>query len=92
MDEDNLLVKTVITPRGKLPRSRMVKLARELRKKLSLEVEMLAYNEERGRLETLPDLAEEISLIVDVEEVEVALTEEYPTWDRFETERRPISR
>jgi pyruvate formate-lyase activating enzyme-like uncharacterized protein len=92
IDEDNLLVKTVITPRDRWSRSQMSRLANELRKELDLELEMLVFNEERGRLETLPELAEEVSLIVDSERVEVALTEEYPTWDRFETERRPISR
>ena len=91
IDEANLLVKTVITPRNRMSGPQLSRMAGELRRRLSLDAELLEHNEERGRLETLPDLAREISLIVDAEKVEVALTEEYPTWDRFETERRPIS-
>jgi len=90
IDEDNLLVKTVIEPRDVRPETEMTRLAEELRRKLDLDQEMLEYNRERARLETAPELADEILKLMDSSEVEIALTEEYPTWDRFETERRPI--
>jgi pyruvate formate-lyase activating enzyme-like uncharacterized protein len=92
IDEDNLLVKAVVTPLDQLSRLEMESLARELRKNLDLDIEMLEFNEEKGRLETLPELAEDICGMVEGRDVAVAITEEYPTWDRFETERIPISR
>jgi pyruvate formate-lyase activating enzyme-like uncharacterized protein len=92
IDEDNLLVKAVVTPLANLSKIQMERLARELRKDLDLDFEMLEFNEEKGRLETLPELAEEISVMVNGGDFEVAIIEEYPTWDRFETERIPISR
>lgn len=92
IDEDNLLVKTVIEPRERWSETEMTRLAGELRKKLDLDQDMLEYNRERARLETAPELAEEASLLVEDSAIEVALTEEYPTWDRFETERRPVKR
>jgi pyruvate formate-lyase activating enzyme-like uncharacterized protein len=91
IDEDNLLVKVVVVPLQRLPGLEMEKLAQDLRENLDLDSEMLEFNEERGRLETLPELAEEISAMLKGRDFEVAVTEEYPTWDRLETERIPIS-
>ncbi len=91
IDEDNLLVKTTITPRRGLTPSEMQQLALHLRKEMSIGPDLLVFDETMARIETSPELAEEVARLVDNRDVEVALTEEYPSWDRLETERRPIN-
>jgi len=91
IDEDNLLVRTILTPTVPQSHEVMERLAERLRKRLSLDEELLVYNPSRRRIETLPELAHEIAELVEERDLEVALTEEYPTWDRLETERDPIN-
>ncbi len=91
IDEDNLLVKTTVTVRCNPSEVTMKRLARHLRKELSIEPELLAYNPTKRRIETLPELAEKIADLVDKQKIEVALTEEYPSWDRLETEKWPVN-
>lgn len=92
VDEDNLLVRAVVVPRVPACDEDMARLAVNLCRELGVDADLVAYNPERNRIETLPELAEDVALLVDESEFEVALTEEYPTWDRLETERRPINR
>ena len=91
IDEDNLLVKVVITPRRKMSQKQMSFVARWLREELDLDPELIQINQAKGRIETHPDLSEQIAAIVDPEDFEVALIEEYPTWDRLETEVVPLN-
>jgi pyruvate formate-lyase activating enzyme-like uncharacterized protein len=91
IDEDNLLVKTTLSPRVTISRQEMEELAERLRNKLSVDRSLLAYNPRRNRIETLPDLGKKIVRLVDAGRIEVALTEEYPTWDRLQTEKRLVN-
>jgi hypothetical protein len=91
IDEDNLLVKCVITPRVNASLELLRAVAAELRNQLALPPDLLVLNEGRARIETLPELGERLVKLVHAGDLEVALTEEYPTWDRLETERRPLN-
>ncbi len=91
IDEDNLLVKTTLTPRVPMSARQMEELAERLRNDLRIDPELLVYNRRLNRIETLPELGKRIARLVDAREIEVALTEEYPTWDRLQTEKRPLN-
>jgi len=91
IDEDNLLVKTTLSPRVPMSGREMEGLAERLRKDLSINSSLLAYSPRRNRIETLPSLGKRIARLVDAGKIEVALTEEYPTWDRLQTEKRLLS-
>jgi pyruvate formate-lyase activating enzyme-like uncharacterized protein len=91
IDEDNLLVKTVLTPRRVVSARALQRITLRLRETLSVDDELLVYAEDRNRIETMPELAEELVDLVVGGDMEVALTEEYPTWDRLETERRVLN-
>ena len=91
IDEDNLLVKTTLCPRVPMSGREMEELADHLRNKLSVDPSLLVYDPRRNRIETLPSLGKRIVRLVDARKIEVALIEEYPTWDRLQTEKRTFS-
>lgn len=91
IDEDNLLVKTTLCPRVTMSGREMQELVERLRNRLRIDPGLLVYDQRRNRIETLPGLARRIARLVDADKLEVALIEEYPTWDRLQTEKRPVS-
>jgi pyruvate formate-lyase activating enzyme-like uncharacterized protein len=91
IDEDNLLVRAVITPRRRLGKEEMARVLEMLRRETRVSPELMEYIPGRNRIETSPDLAEELVEMLNSREFQVALTEEYPTWDRLETEVIPLN-
>ena len=82
---DGLLVKGVITG---IPRERLEGERRRLRRKYGIPPELISVNGRRGRLETSPEIAEELS------EVEEGLrffwVESYPTFEGMEVTVIPL--
>ena len=91
IDEDNLLVKIVVSPRQEMSKQRIRTMASWLRKELNIPPDLIRVDPSTGRIETHPDLSEQISAILNPRDFEVSLVEEYPTWDRLETERIPLN-
>ena len=91
IDEDNLLVRAVIIPRGRIGHEEMLRVLEMLRRETGVSPELMEFDPGRNRIETSPDLAEQLSELLDPREFQVALTEEYPTWDRLETEVVPLN-
>lgn len=89
IDEDNLLVKATVTSRrgGK----DLSEVARWLRHELHLSEEMIVHDHGEDAIEAPAWAAEEIVELVDPDDLEVALVEEYPSWDRLRTERRTLN-
>ena len=78
----------VITPEGTLwlgvaYGEELEKKRRRLIQEFRIPPSMIFFNRERKRLEMPPELAEKLAESVD--ELEFALVEEYPTWDRLQT-------
>jgi pyruvate formate-lyase activating enzyme-like uncharacterized protein len=91
IDEDNLLVRAVITPRRRMEEEEMRRVAEMLGRVLGLSPHLMEFNPARNRIETSPDLGEQLAEMLDPRDFQVALTEEYPTWDRLETEVIPLN-
>ncbi len=90
VDEDNLLVKTLVSPRSG-EHAGLGLLTRRIMKELSLEDEMVYHDAEKGVIEAPPHLARNIADLVDSRRYEVSLVEEYPSWDRLRTEKIPLN-
>jgi hypothetical protein len=89
IDEDNLLVRATITQRS--GRSDLSEVARRLRNELHLSEEMIVHDHGEESIEAPAWAAKEIVELVDPDDLEVALVEEYPSWDRLRTERRTLN-
>jgi len=61
---------------------------RRLVREFGIPLPLISLNREKGRLEMPPELAEELA--GKVQNLEFALVEEYPTWDRLQTLFLPL--
>jgi len=81
--EEGLLLKGVIRPAGG---DGLESLKRTLQKKFDIPGELLFIDTEKKRIETSIDVAERLSEMYKGKGVEFFLVEEYPTYDRLETQ------
>lgn len=89
VSRDGLLIKGVILSKhatiGGLTRRR-----KELIEKFRIPATLIAVDREKRRIETSPQIAEELAKIYRKRGLAVAIVEEYPTSERLETEVVPL--